>query len=66
MSRLRFLFSLITREHDYQQQQASAALAAAKDLGEDGDIVYANNDPITKSTEGYSGGTFGAAQWNYH
>ena len=51
MSRLRFLFSLITRENDYQVEQASAALAAAKDIGVDAEIVYANNDPITQSTQ---------------
>lgn len=51
MSRLRFLFSLITSENDYQVEQASAALAAAKDIGVDAEIVYANNDPITQSTQ---------------
>ena len=33
MSKLRFLFSLITRENDYQVEQAAAALATAKGIG---------------------------------
>jgi len=51
MSKLRFLFSLITKENDYQVEQAAAALAAAKDIGVDADIIYADNDPITQSTQ---------------
>ena len=51
MSKLRFLVSLITRENDYQVEQAAAALAAAKEIGVDADIVYADNDPITQSTQ---------------
>jgi len=51
MSKLRFLFSLITKENDYQVEQAAAALAAARDIGVDADIIYADNDPITQSTQ---------------
>jgi ribose transport system substrate-binding protein len=51
MSKLRFLFSLITRENDYQLEQATAATVAAKEIGVDVEIVYADNDPITQSTQ---------------
>lgn len=51
MSKLRFLFSLITKENDYQVEQAAGALAAARDIGVDADIIYADNDPITQSTQ---------------
>lgn len=51
MSRLRFLVSLITKENDYQVEQAAAALVTAKELGVDAEIVYADNDPITQSTQ---------------
>src|SRR5215468_9429789 len=51
MSKLRFLFSLITKENDYQIEQAAAALTSAKEIGVDADIVYADNDPITQSTQ---------------
>lgn len=51
MSKLRFLVSLITKENDYQMEQAAAALATAKEIGVDADIVYADNDPITQSTQ---------------
>ncbi|HKW61830.1 MAG TPA: substrate-binding domain-containing protein [Candidatus Acidoferrum sp.] len=51
MSKLRFLFSLITKENDYQVEQAAAALATAKEIGVDAAIVYADNDPITQSTQ---------------
>jgi len=51
MSKLRFLFSLITRENDYQVEQAADALASAKEIGVEAEIVYADNDPITQSTQ---------------
>lgn len=51
MSKLRFLVSLITKENDYQVEQAAAARAAASELGVDADIIYADNDPITQSTQ---------------
>lgn len=51
MSKLRFLVSLITRENDYQVEQAAAALATAKEIGVDTEIVYADSDPITQSTQ---------------
>ena len=51
MGKLRFLVSLITKENDYQVEQAAAARAAASELGVDADIIYADNDPITQSTQ---------------
>jgi len=51
MGKLRFLISLITKENDYQVEQAAAALTAAKEIGVHADIVYADNDPITQSTQ---------------
>jgi ribose transport system substrate-binding protein len=51
MNRLRFLLSLITKENDYQMEQAAAAKAAAQELGLDLDILYADNDAITQSTQ---------------
>ncbi len=51
MTKLRFLISLITKDNDYQMEQASAANAGAAELGVDAQIVYADNDPITQSTQ---------------
>jgi len=51
MTKLRFLVSLITEDNDYQMEQAAAAKAAAAELGVEAQIVYANNDPITQSTQ---------------
>jgi ribose transport system substrate-binding protein len=51
MNRLRFLLSLITKENDYQMEQAAAAKSTAQELGLDLDILYAENDAITQSTQ---------------
>lgn len=51
MTTLRFLVSLITQDNDYQMEQAASAKAAAAELGVDAQIVYANDDPITQSTQ---------------
>lgn len=51
MSKLRFLVSLITKENDYQVEQAEAARGTAAELGVDAEIIYADNDPITQSTQ---------------
>jgi len=51
MSKLRFLVSLITKDNDYQREQAEAARATANELGVDAEIIYADNDPITQSTQ---------------
>ena len=51
MKKLRFLVSLITKENDFQTEQAASAEAAARDLGIDLEIVYADGDTITQSTQ---------------
>ena len=51
MPNLRFIISLITKDNDYQVQQAAAALTAAQKLGVDLQILYADNDAITQSTQ---------------
>src|SRR5882724_4443910 len=51
MTTLRFLVSLITKDNDYQMEQAASAKAAATELGVEAQIVYANDDPITQSTQ---------------
>ena len=51
MSNLRFLVSLITKENDYQLEQAASAQAAADKLGVSLEIIYADNDAITQSTQ---------------
>ncbi len=51
MTSLRFLVSLITKENDYQMEQAATAKAAAAELGVEAQIAYADNDPITQSTQ---------------
>jgi ribose transport system substrate-binding protein len=51
MKKLRFLVSLTTRENDYQLEQAAAAQEASRRLGVDLDILYADNDAITQSTQ---------------
>jgi ribose transport system substrate-binding protein len=51
MKKLRFLVSLTTRENDYQVEQAAAAQEAARRLAVDLDILYADNDAITQSTQ---------------
>jgi ribose transport system substrate-binding protein len=51
MKKLRFLVSLTTRENDYQLEQAAAAQEASRRLGADLEILYAENDAITQSTQ---------------
>jgi len=51
MGKLRFLVSLMTNENDYQLEQAHSAELAAKKLGVDLEILYAENDAITQSTQ---------------
>lgn len=51
MKRLRFLISLMNSSNDYQQAQASAALEAARRLGVEVSIIYAENDTISQSTQ---------------
>lgn len=51
MKKLRFLVSLITRDNDYQLEQAATAQEASRRLGVDLEILYADNDAITQSTQ---------------
>ena len=51
MPNLRFIVSLITTENDYQLEQAAAAQAAAQKFGATVEILYADNDAITQSTQ---------------
>ncbi|HLZ92297.1 MAG TPA: sugar ABC transporter substrate-binding protein [Candidatus Acidoferrum sp.] len=51
MAKLRFIVSLITKDNDYQVEQAASAQAAAQKLGVDLQILYADNDAITQSTQ---------------
>jgi ribose transport system substrate-binding protein len=49
--KLRFLLSLITRDNDYQREQASTAAEMADRLGVDLQVVFAGNDSIQQSTQ---------------
>src|SRR5581483_5488681 len=51
MKKLRVLLSLTTNDNDYQIEQASAAEEAAKRLGLDLEIIFADNDAITQSQQ---------------
>ena len=51
MKKLRFLVSLTTDDNDYQVEQAKSAEQMARQLGVDIQIVYADNDAITQSTQ---------------
>jgi ABC-type sugar transport system substrate-binding protein len=51
MRKLRFLVSLTTNDNDYQIEQAQSAEQAAKRLGVEAQIIYADNDAITQSTQ---------------
>ncbi len=49
MSQLRFFVSLITKDNDYQREQAASARAAAHEFAVNGEIVFAENDAIKAS-----------------
>lgn len=51
MSKIKFVLSLITRENDYQREQARSAEAAASRLNVDLEIFYADNDSVTQSSQ---------------
>jgi len=51
MTKLRFLVSLTTNDNDYQIEQAHSAEQAARKVGAEVQIVYADNDAITQSTQ---------------
>lgn len=51
MKTLRFLVSLTTADNDYQIEQAQSANQAARKLGVEAQVIYAENDAITQSTQ---------------
>jgi len=51
MKKLRFLVSLTTSDNDYQVEQAQSAQEAGRKLGVDLQVIYADNDAITQSTQ---------------
>src|SRR5216683_2401002 len=51
MKKLRILVSLTTNDNDYQIEQAQSAEQMARKLGVEMQIVYADNDAITQSTQ---------------
>ena len=51
MKKLRFLVSLTTNDNDYQIEQAQSAEASARKLGVELQVIYADNDAITQSTQ---------------
>src|SRR5277367_2184113 len=51
MKKLNFIVSLTTDDNDYQIEQASAAEEAARRLGVNVQIIYAENDAIIQSQQ---------------
>jgi ribose transport system substrate-binding protein len=51
MANLRFIVSLTTKENDYQLEHGASAQAAAQKVGVDAQILYADSDAITQSTQ---------------
>lgn len=51
MSQLNILISLITTDNDFQREQAASAEEAARRLGINFDIIFAENDPINQSQQ---------------
>ena len=51
MSKLKFLVSLMTNDNDYQVEQSNSAEAAAAKLGVDCQILFADNDAVTQSSQ---------------
>src|SRR5215472_5420041 len=51
MKKLRFLVSLHNSENDFQVAQAQCAEAAARKLGVDAEIVFAEDDAVNQSTQ---------------
>ena len=51
MKKLRFLVALTTDDNDYQLEQAQSAEQAAHKLCVEAQIIYADNDAITQSTQ---------------
>jgi ribose transport system substrate-binding protein len=51
MSKIKFVLSLITRENDYQREQGKAAQVVADRLNVDLEILYADSDSVTQSSQ---------------
>lgn len=51
MKKLKVVLALITRDNDYQREQAAAAEAAAGRLGIDLQVLYAGNDAIVQTQQ---------------
>jgi ribose transport system substrate-binding protein len=51
MAKPRFLVSLTTSDNDYQIEQAQSAEQAARNLGVEVQVVFADNDAINQSTQ---------------
>jgi ABC-type sugar transport system substrate-binding protein len=51
LAKLTFALSLITRESDYQQEQAICAQECVRRMGADIEIMYADNDAIKQSQQ---------------
>jgi ABC-type sugar transport system substrate-binding protein len=51
MARLRVVVSLVTKDNDYQIEQANSAKTAAQNLGVDVEILFADGNAITQSTQ---------------
>jgi ribose transport system substrate-binding protein len=51
LTKTKFVLSLITRENDYQREQARSAETVAQRLNVDLEILYADNDSVTQSSQ---------------
>jgi ribose transport system substrate-binding protein len=51
MSDLNVVVALITRENDYQAEQAASAIAAADRLGAKLQVIYADNDAVNQTQQ---------------
>jgi ABC-type sugar transport system substrate-binding protein len=51
MKKLRLLVSLMTRENDYQIEQAASAQQAGTTLGCEVQVIFADNDAISQGTQ---------------
>jgi ribose transport system substrate-binding protein len=51
MNDLNVVIALITRDNDYQEEQASSAMAAAARLGIQIQVIYADNDAVNQTQQ---------------
>jgi ribose transport system substrate-binding protein len=51
MKKIRVVVSLMTRENDYQLEQAGSAQESAASLGIEAQIIFSDNDAITQGTQ---------------